>query len=238
MMIYMDFKNYEWNNKDYKNYINYLKSIKDIKYLEFNKKIVKTKYEMIGIPIPILKKISKNISKSNIDNYFKYNKIKYYEELMIYGLVLSYNEKYLDKYLVSFINKIDNWAICDTFVSSLKIINKKKGKYWIYFNNLIDLNKEYNTRVSIVVFMNYYLNDDYIDRVLYIVSNIKTDYYYINMSISWLLSIAIINYKDKVINLLSSKVLNKFVQNKTISKIQDSYRIDKSLKNYVKQFKI
>ena len=58
------------------------------------------------------------------------------------------------------------------------------------------------------------------------------------MSISWLLSIAIINYKDKVINLLSSKVLNKFVQNKTISKIQDSYRIDKSLKNYVKQFKI
>ena len=33
--------------------------------------------------------------------------------------------------------------------------------------------------------------------VLYIVSNIKSDYYYINMAISWLLSVAIIKYKDK-----------------------------------------
>ena len=88
------------------------------------------------------------------------------------------------------------------------------------------------------MFKNYYLCDNYIDRVLYIVSNINSDKYYINMAISWLLSVAIINYKDKVIEIFESHKLNKFVQNKTISKIRDSYRIDKDLKDYIKQFRI
>ena len=120
----------------------------------------------------------------------------------------------------------------------LKVVNKYKGKYWIYINSLIDLNNEFQTRVAIVLMMNYYLCDDYIDRVLYIVSNIRSDYYYINMAISWLLSVAIINYKDKVIEILESGKLSKFIQNKTISKIQDSYRVSKDLKEFVKQYRI
>ena len=44
--------------------------------------------------------------------------------------------------LDNFSNKIDNWGICDSFCSNLKIVNKKLGKYWIYFNSLIDIEKE------------------------------------------------------------------------------------------------
>ena len=58
------------------------------------------------------------------------------------------------------------------------------------------------------------------------------------MAISWLLSVAIIDYKEKVIELLKEKCLSKFVQNKTISKIQDSYRINKETKEFVKQYRI
>ena len=86
--------------------------------------------------------------------------------------------------------------------------------------------------------LNYYLIDDYIDRVLCVISNIKTEYYYVNVAISWLLSVAIIKYPDKVIELFKQKKLSKFVQNKAISKIQDSYRIKKELKNKVKKYRI
>ena len=86
--------------------------------------------------------------------------------------------------------------------------------------------------------MDYYLNDNYIDRVLKIVTSIDSDKYYINMAISWLLSMAIIKYEDKVINIIRSKTLNKFVQNKTISKINDSYRINKNIKNMLKEYRI
>jgi len=86
--------------------------------------------------------------------------------------------------------------------------------------------------------LNYYLSDNYIDRVLNIISNIESDYYYINMAISWLISVAIINYEDKIIEVLKSKKLNKFVQNKAISKIQDSKLISKEIKDIVKLYRI
>ena len=228
-----------WNKKSYNEFIKYLYSLSDKEYKEFSSKITITNLKIIGIRVPILRSISKKILKTNVEDYFKLVNNKLYEEVFIYGLVLANSsEDLIDKYLLDFINRVDNWAICDSFCNSLKIVNKKMGKYWIYFTNLIDLDKEYQTRISIVIMMLYYLNNQYIDRVLNIVSSINSDYYYINMAISWLLSVAIIDYEDKVLDILKSKKLNKFVQNKTISKIQDSYRISKSLKDEVKKFRI
>lgn len=227
----------DWNENNYNEYVYYLKSLGNIKLKEFNEKIINTKLEIIGISTPIMNKIAKEISKTKIEIYLEFKNFKYYEELMIYGLVLSKNnEKFIDQHLINFISYIDNWAICDSFCSNMKIVKRKKGKYWMFFTNLIDLNKEYQTRVCIVMLLNYYLCDEYIDRVLKIVCNIKTDFYYINMAISWLLSIAFIKYQDKVLDILKSKQLDKFVQNKTISKIRDSNRVEKKLKEIVKLY--
>ena len=233
------FDSFIWDKNDRKKYIEYLVSLEDLEYKNFNSKIVNTNLDIIGIRLPKLRMIAKKISKCNVDEYLKFIDTDYYETVMMYGLVLSEcNEEFIDRYIMDFIACIDNWAICDSFCSNMKIVNKRLGKYWMYFISLIDLNKEFQTRVSIVMMMNYYLNDNYIDRVLKIVSNIKTDYYYINMAISWLLSVAFINYNDKVCDLLESKVLNKFVHNKTISKICDSYKVSDDVKKYVKKFRI
>lgn len=234
-----DISSIEWCKENYKEFVEFLLSLQDLKYKEFHSGLTTTNYEIIGVRVPILKSIAKKILKTDVEKFFSLVSNKYYEEVFIEGIVLANSgEEILDKYLVKFIKKIDNWAICDSFCSSLKIVSKKQGKYWIYFTGLIDSTKEFQTRVSLVVLMNYYLNDNYIDRILKIVSSIKSDYYYINMAISWLLSVAIIDYKDKVIELLESKCLCKFVQNKTISKIQDSYRIDKETKEFVKKYRI
>ena len=235
----MEIEKIKWNEENYKEFLKYSISLKDDSYKEFNSGIVNTKLEIIGIRVPIMRKIAKSILNTDIEDYIKYVGNKYYEEVFIEGLVISgSSEEILDKYLVKFIEKVDNWGICDSFCSNMKIINKKIGKYWIYFTSMIDLEKEFQTRISIVMIMNYYLCDNYIDRVLKIVSNINSDKYYINMAISWLLSVAIIKYPDRIMKLLESKKLNKFVQNKTISKIQDSYRVDKNLKELVKKYKI
>ena len=235
----MDISKIVWNKNSYKEFITYLLSLKDTEYRDFHSKITDTKYEIIGIRVPLLRNIAKLIKKTNVEDFFKLVSNTYYEEVFLYGIVLANSsEEIIDRNLVDFINRIDNWAICDSFCSSLKIINKKQGKYWIYFNNLIDLDKEFQTRVSLIIMMNYYLNDQYIDRVLKIVTNIDSDKYYINMAISWLLSVAIINHEDKVFGIIKSKSLNKFVQNKTISKINDSFRVNKELKNRLKEYRM
>lgn len=231
--------NIVWCKDTYKEFVEFLKSLQDLKYKEFHSGLNNTNLSIIGVRVPILRNIAKKILKTDVEKFFEVIGNEYYEEVFIEGIVLANSsEEILDKYLMGFIKKVDNWAICDSFCSSLKIVNKKQGKYWIYFTGLIDPENEFQTRVSLIVLMNYYLNDNYIDRVLKIVSSINSDYYYINMAISWLLSVAIINYKDKVIELLESRSLSKFVQNKTISKIQDSYRVDSGLKEFVRQYRI
>ena len=64
----------------------------------------------------------------------------YYEEITLYGLITC-NIKDFDtsiKYLNIYKNKINNWASCDLFCSSYKIVNKHKDCYWKYINDNIN----------------------------------------------------------------------------------------------------
>ena len=58
-----------WNKDLYNNYLEYLLSLEDRKYGEFNKRITLTKNKMIGIKIPVLRKIAKDISKTDIISF-------------------------------------------------------------------------------------------------------------------------------------------------------------------------
>ena len=67
-----------WNKNEYKQFIKYLKSIQDIKYKEFHSSLVlNSKYEMIGIRVPIMRDIAKKIAKSNIEDFLEYAQNKY-----------------------------------------------------------------------------------------------------------------------------------------------------------------
>lgn len=54
-----------WNTKTYQEFINYLISIKDDKYCDFNSRICRTKYKMLGIRLPDLRNIAKKIIRTN-----------------------------------------------------------------------------------------------------------------------------------------------------------------------------
>jgi len=53
---------------NYNAFINYLKSLQDLKYKEFHSKLTFTKYEIIGIRVPLLRKIAKEIINSNYNS--------------------------------------------------------------------------------------------------------------------------------------------------------------------------
>ena len=65
-----DFNFQVWDKEKYNEYIEYLISLRDEKLEKFNKKIIPTKYKILGIKIPILKKIAKKISSTDIQTFF------------------------------------------------------------------------------------------------------------------------------------------------------------------------
>ena len=235
----MDLDLLKWDNDTYNDYLDYLKSLADVKYLEFNKKIINTNYKMLGIRVPLLKKIAKKISKGDVEEFLKFCEPKYYEEVFIRGLVIcSISDiKISTEEIIKFLKYIDNWAICDSFCNSLKIVNTNKDYFFKYFNDLIKQGTEYAIRVSLVAFINYYVEDKYIEEIFSIIDSINTDKYYVNMAIAWLLCEMYTKYKEMTLKYIKKSALNDFVINKTIGKIRDSYRIKDEDKELIKQFK-
>lgn len=226
------------------NISDYLNPYIDKNYKLFHERICQTKYEIIGIKIPILRKISKLLLK-DYNTYEILNSLNenYYEYVMLQGLIIanakvSFEEK-LDL-INKFIPKIDNWAICDIFCGELKFIKNNKEKFLKYILSYLESDKEYYKRFSIVILLNYYINDEYIDFILNKMLEIKSDYYYVKMAISWCLSICLIRYFDKTIEFMNTNKNNfdKWTYNKALQKGIESFRISKENKKTLQNMKI
>ena len=228
-----------WNKETYQEYINYLISIKENKYKEFHTKLCFTKYEILGIRLPIIRQIAKEISKTNYEDFLKLTKSKYYEEVLIEGLVISTikDESVFDKYFNKYITKIDNWGICDSFCNSLNIVIKNPTKYFNLCKKLSLSNEEFISRVGLIIILNYFIKQEYLKDIFNILDSITSDKYYINMAQAWLICELYIYYPQETEKYLKNNKLNNFTHNKSISKIRESYRITKEKKDYLNTLK-
>lgn len=207
----------------------------DPKYKAFHKKLIPDVQEdkIIGVRIPQLRKLGKKLENDD----FAWD---YYEEVMLHGFYIGYKKmEYSERLslLDGFVPRIDNWAVCDCVCASLKFIEKKRAEFLQYLKKFMDSEKEYELRFAAVILMDYYLTDDYIDFSLNWLKSVNSEYYYVQMAVAWALCTAFTKYQDKVMPVLESKTLPKDVQNRTISKIRDSFRVDRNTKEYLKSLR-
>lgn len=214
-------------------------NLADEKYKEFHGTLCKTN-NIIGVRIPKLRDLAKQIVKEDYENYLKNAKDNYYEEIMLQGIVIGLSKMDFDKtckYLTKFIPKIDNWAVCDVTVSGLKITKKHQKEMLEFLKPYLKSNKEFEIRFGIVMLLDYYINEEYIDYVLDILNKTKHDGYYVKMAIAWAISISYIKFPDKTMKLLEKNDLDNFTYNKALQKIIESYRVDENTKKQIKKMK-
>lgn len=228
-----------WTNKTYKEFVCDIRKLKDKKYLEFNKKIINTKYEMIGIRVPTLRNIAKNIKKTSIETYLEVAEPKTFEEIFIYGIIISYIKDYNTflQYFTAYLKYIDNWAISDMVVSSFKIISKNKEDFEQKIKKLLKSKNEYEVRVAIISLMYYYIKEEKVSDIFKYLNDITNEGYYVHMAIAWAISEIYVNYKEETIAYLKNNNLNKTTQNKAIQKIRESNRVTKEEKDYILKYK-
>lgn len=218
-----------------------LLNMQDKKYKEFQKGICPGVEEIIGIRIPILRSYAKELLKRYDFKYLMENiPSNYYEEIMLQGMLigqakLDFNE--IIKYIKDFIPKINNWAVCDTFCTSLKITKKHKEEMWNFIQKYIKSDKEFYIRFGIVLILNYYIDEDYLYKNFKIFDSIKSDKYYVQMAVAWAISFCLIKFYDKTIEYLKNSKIDKFTYNKSIQKAIESYRITKEQKEFLRTLK-
>ena len=225
-----------------------LEQLADEKYKEFHKGLCPGTENILGVRVPVLRDYAKKLSKKyEIHELLNHIDNEYYEEIMLQGMLIGLEkDKDKDKNkdiqtilkdIEEFVPKIDNWAVCDVFCAGLKITEKHEKEMWDFLQKFVTSDKEFEIRFGVVIILDYYITEEYLDKNFAIFDQIKSDKYYVQMAVAWAISICLIKFYDETIEYLKQAKLDKFTYNKALQKAIESYRILDEQKTELRKMK-
>lgn len=238
----MEYSIISWSKETYKEFQQELLKLQSKKYQAFHQKLVPNVDSIIGIPVPVLRKVAKDLKKSDVRQFLQVMEHKYYEENMLHGFVvaelcknskISLEERL--QYIREFLPFIDNWAVCDSFCCSIKIVKKYPQEFLRLIEEVILQEKEYYRRFAFVLLMNYYINKQNMPMIFLYCIKYNMDQYYVQMAVAWLLSMCYVKEKEETLAYLYKNELDAFTYRKTISKILESNQVSKEEKQWVRE---
>ncbi len=245
------FKIFDWQEKHYIFLKQWLKNNSDQKYKEFQQKIVKTKFPIVGVKMPLIRKLAGKILEGNAENFLKICKNQTLEEIILKGIVISKLKVDFEGLLLIFdeyINIIDNWAVCDIVTNSLKSFFKNQEKGYKYIKTCINSTNPWKIRVGIVAMLSFYVNETYIEKILKHSEKISQNStlcqsnannscfcdYYVKMSNAWLISICFVKFPNISKKFLESGNIDRETFKMLTRKILDSHKVSADDKEYIR----
>lgn len=209
------------------------------KYQEFTSKLLPGIDNILGVRLPALRKLAKDILKDNPMEYLENATEDSFEEIMLQGMVIG-GLKDIDlvfHYIEEFLPKINNWSVCDSFCAGLKISKKYPKEMWQFIQPYLKDDREYFIRFAVVMLLNYYVDEEHIAEALQAIDQIKHDAYYVKMAVAWAISIYYIKLPERTLEYLKYNSLDDFTYNKALQKITESLRVDKETKQMIRNMK-
>ncbi|CAH1057220.1 DNA alkylation repair protein [Paenibacillus pseudetheri] len=217
-----------------------LVELADADYQKFSAALLPTIDNVIGVRLPELRKLAKTIAKGDWRAYLEHADSDYFEEVMLQGMVLGYvktDPEEILHYIADFIPKIDNWSVCDSFCTGLKFTLKNKKQMWEFIVPYLLSDKEYEIRFAVVMMLNFFIEEAYINRILQLLDKVRHEGYYVKMAVSWALSMCYVKLPAVTIDYLRTNTLDDFTYNKALQKITESYRVDPESKKMIRGMK-
>ncbi|EIT83740.1 hypothetical protein A374_18920 [Fictibacillus macauensis ZFHKF-1] len=212
----------------------------DSDYQKFAAALIPTITNVLGVRLPELRKIAKKIAKDDWRCYLQSAEDHYFEEVMLQGMVIGYVTTDLHEhlsYVASFVPKIDNWSVCDSFCAGLKFIKADRALVWSFLQPYLSSSKEYDVRFGVVMLLNFYSDHDYIQKVLPLLTNIAHPGYYAKMAVAWAVATCYSKFPAITLNYLKRTTLDDFTYHKALQKIIASARVDEETKSLIRGMK-
>ena len=210
-------------------------AMQDKEYRDFHARLMPNidKDRIIGVRVPVLRAFAKKI-KPYAEDFLEELPHQYYEENNLHAYLVSEISDFdecIEK-LNAFLPYVDNWATCDGMKP--KSFKKNKEKLLPEIEKWLASSREYTVRFGILMLMTHFLDEEFDPKQLERVSRITSDKYYVNMMIAWYFQAALAKKWDFAVKYIEEKRLSDWVHNKTIQKANESFRITKEQKKYLK----
>ncbi|MDO4332729.1 MAG: DNA alkylation repair protein [Eubacteriales bacterium] len=136
-----------------------------------------------------------------------------------------------------FIPRIDNWSLCDSFCACLKFAREYPAETWNFLQPLLQSDEEYAIRFGLVMILNYFITEEYIDRLFPIFDEIGHEGYYVKMANAWAISICYVRFPEKTTPYLDENRLDGFTYQKALQKIVESRCVSAEVKAKMRERK-
>lgn len=217
-----------------------LLALEDPSYREFHGKLLPGTDNILGVRVPELRKLAKEIAKGDWETFLEQNGREWYENDMLQGLVICSAKMDFEKRMEltrSFIPRIHNWAVCDVFCGSLKDTNKHKAEVWDFLQEYLKSDQEYEIRFGVVMLLSHFVEEEYRERAFAAFDEITSEDYYVRMAVAWAVSVYFVHFQEKSLAYLKENALDDWTYNKALQKITESYRVDKDTKEIIRKMK-
>lgn len=208
------------------------------KYMKFTSALMPGVENVLGIRLPLLRKIAREIAAGDWRAYLAQAGDFYFEERMLQGMVISYArcdpaEKL--EHVARFIPKIDNWAVCDCFCWRLKAAERQP--MWEFIRPRFRSEAEYEVRFAVVMALGNFVDQAHIEDLLQLLDGIRHEAYYARMGVAWAVSVCYIKFPERTHAWLESCSLDDWTFNKSLQKIVESYRVSDAAKQQIRAMK-
>ena len=210
-------------------------------YAAFNQRIVNTKMPVIGVRVPDLRRLAKELagemSAADISRLLAAPS-NLYEYVLLCGLLIN-RAKISDEEAIrltrQYLPCVDSWAHIDIFVEKKR---RFAGEVWRDFALECSQNEaEFTVRYGVISLMTNFLDEAHIDQVFAALRRIKHDGYYVKMALAWLYATAAVHFFELTLAELENGHIDAWTRNKAYQKMRESRRFTPEQQRIIRQQK-
>ena len=197
-------------------------------YAAFNQRIVNTKMQVIGVRVPDLRRLARELaldmSAADISELLTAQN-ESFDYVLLCGLLITHAR--LDDQMAINLTKqylpcVDSWAHIDIFVEKKR---RFAGEVWWDFALECLLSEaEFTVRYGVIALMTNFLDEARIDQVFAALRRIKHDGYYVKMALAWLYATTAVHFFEPTLAELENGQIDAWTRNKAYQKMRESRR--------------
>jgi len=210
-------------------------------YAEFNKHIVNTKMPVIGVRVPDLRRLARelasDVNAADISELLTVQD-ESFDYVLLCGLLITHAR--LDDHTAidltkQYLPRVDSWAHIDVF------IEKKRrfagDSWWNFALECLQSEAEFTVRYGVVSLMTNFLDEAHIDQVFAALRDITHDGYYVKMALAWLYATAAVNFFELTLAELENGHIDTWTRNKAYQKMRESRRFTSEQQDVIAKYK-
>ena len=197
-------------------------------YAAFNQRIVNTKMPVIGVRVPDLRRLARELapdmSAADISELLTAQN-ESFDYVLLCGLLITHvriDDQTAINLTKQYLPHVDSWAHIDVFVEKKRRFASEV--WWNFALECLQSEAEFTVRYGVVSLMTNFLDEAHIDQVFAALRNVTHDGYYVEMALAWLYATAAVNFFEKTLAELENRQIDAWTRNKAYQKMRESRR--------------